>query len=52
MIDIFHESPNHFNNNTASSNMISQLILKMTLNRDTVSGDFDMNAIPIVKLDL
>jgi len=32
--------------------MISQLILKMTLNRDTVSGDFDMNGIPIVKLDL
>ena len=52
MMDIFQESPNHFNNNKTSSNMISQLILKMTLNRVTVNGDFDMYAIPIVILDL
>lgn len=41
-MDIFQESPNHFNNKTQSIKMINQLMLKMTLNRVTVNGDFDI----------
>lgn len=51
MMDTFHGRPNHFSTMAKSVSMISQLILKMILKRDTDSGDFAITTKPGATID-